>query len=70
MNIRFESGWDFDLNIWGTTWLKCVQNVAWHGTCLEIVQQDVISKCGDLDQHDIGTCKTKAFGQKVLQLLR
>jgi hypothetical protein len=47
-----------------------MQNVVQHGTSLEIVQQDVILKCGDLDQHDIGTCETKALRQKVLQLLR
>jgi hypothetical protein len=37
-----------------------MQNVVQHGTSLEIVQQDVILKCGDLDQHDIGTCEAKA----------
>jgi hypothetical protein len=47
-----------------------MQNVVQHGTSLEIVQQDVILKCGDLDQHDIGTCEINALRQKVLQLLR
>jgi len=28
-----------------------------HGGCLEGVQQDVISGCGHLDCHGIGTCE-------------
>lgn len=47
-----------------------MQNVVQHGTSLEIVQQDVILKCANLDQHDIGTCETKALRKKVLQLLK
>jgi len=47
-----------------------MQNVVQHGTSLEIVQQDVIFKCDDLDQHDIMTGETKDLRQKVPQLLR
>ncbi len=47
-----------------------MQIVVQHVTSLEIVQQDAIFKCVNLDQHDIGTSETKAFRQKVLQLLR
>jgi hypothetical protein len=32
-----------------------------HGGCLEIVQQDAISRCDHLEhKHDIGTCKMRA----------
>ncbi len=37
-----------------------MQNVAALTGCLKSVQQDTISKCGNLDCHDIGTCEMQA----------
>jgi hypothetical protein len=53
MNRTFESGWDLYFTLWEQLgWHVCKM---WkHGACLEIVQQDAnVSKCGDLNQHDI-----------------
>lgn len=64
----FENGWDLVFIMWGMTrWHVCEM---WeHGTSLEIVQWDAISKYGDLDQQNIMThAKMKARPKGIITI--
>jgi len=56
------------MSLWGVAWWICMQNVAaWR--MFESVHQNAISKCGDLECHNIGTCEC-GQGQKALEIFR